>query len=40
MHDPFLNDIYNSKEAEKYFSDIVGEDLRWHKDTIQKDLQN
>ena len=30
MHDPFLNDIYNSKEAEKYFSDIVGEDLRWH----------
>ena len=28
MHDPFLNDIYNSKEAEKYFSDIVGEDLR------------
>ena len=36
MHDPFLNDIYNSKEAEKYFSDIVGEDLRWHKDIVQR----
>jgi len=33
MHDPFLNDIYNSKEAEKYFSDIVGEDLRWLSNT-------
>jgi len=29
MNDPFLHDIYKSVEAEKYFSDIVGEDLRW-----------
>lgn len=29
MHDAFLNEIYNSKEAEQYFSEIVGEDLRW-----------
>ena len=29
LHDTFLNDIYNSVEAEKYFSDIVGEDMRW-----------
>ena len=29
MHDAFLNDIYTSEAAEKYFSDIVGEDMRW-----------
>uniref|UniRef100_A0A7M5XD29 Uncharacterized protein n=1 Tax=Clytia hemisphaerica TaxID=252671 RepID=A0A7M5XD29_9CNID len=29
MHDKFLNDIYTSKESEQYFSDIVGEDMKW-----------
>merc|ERR1712223_594995 len=33
LHDTFLNDIYNSVEAEKYFSDIVGEDMRWLSNT-------
>jgi len=33
LHDQFLNDIYKSEEAEKYFSDIVGEDLRWLSNT-------
>ena len=33
MHDQFLNDIYNSSESEKYFSEIVGEDLRWLSNT-------
>lgn len=28
-HDTFLNDIYTSKEAEKYFSDLVGQEVRW-----------
>ena len=29
MHDPFLNDIYTSNDAEEYFSQIVGEEMRW-----------
>jgi hypothetical protein len=29
MHDTFLNDIYNSTEAENYFSEIVGEEMCW-----------
>ena len=29
MHDPFLNDIYTSNDAEEYFSKIVGEEMRW-----------
>jgi len=33
MHDAFLNDIYTSEAAEKYFSDIVGEDMRWLQNT-------
>jgi len=33
VHDTFLNDIYNSKEAEEYFSKIVGEELRWLSNT-------
>ena len=33
MHDTFLRDIYTSPEAEKYFSDIVGEDVRWLSNT-------
>ena len=33
VHDAFLRDIYTSPEAEKYFSDIVGEDVRWLSNT-------
>merc|ERR1712223_553429 len=33
VHDTFLNDIYTSAEAEKYFSDIVGEDMKWLSNT-------
>merc|ERR1712038_46489 len=33
VHDTFLNDIYTSVEAEKYFSDIVGEDMKWLSNT-------
>merc|ERR1712223_2228046 len=33
MHDPFLNDIYTSAEAENYFSEIVGEEMRWLSNT-------
>ena len=33
MHDPFLNDIYNSTDAENYFSKIVGEEMRWLSNT-------
>ena len=29
IHDTFLNDIYTSAKAENYFSEIVGEDMRW-----------
>ena len=33
VHDPFLNDIYTSDEAENYFSEIVGEEMRWLSNT-------
>lgn len=33
MHDTFLNDMYTSVEAENYFSNIVGEDMRWLSNT-------
>ena len=33
MHDNFLNDIYTSPEAENYFSEIVGEEMRWLSNT-------
>ena len=33
MHDSFLRDIYTSPEAEKYFTDIVGEEVRWLSNT-------
>ena len=33
MHDSFLKEIYDSEKAEKYFSDIVGEDMRWLQNT-------
>ena len=33
MHDTFLNDIYTSTQAENYFSNIVGEEMRWLSNT-------